>query len=107
MKLTVKSLTPDEYNTLIKAAKKEGFDTPEAWLTYHAEKLIQSHFNGDLDLSPKQARKQLNVSQWTMQKLMHEGAFPHLYYVNSRVVRIPQKDVDSYKAKRTPYTVAA
>lgn len=107
MKLTVKSLAPDEYNTLIKAAKKEGFDTPEAWLTYHAEKLIQSHFDGDLDLSPKQARKQLNVSQWTMQKLMHEGAFPHLYYVNSRVVRIPQKDIDTYKAKHTPFTVAA
>lgn len=107
MKLTVKSLTPDEYETLVKVAKKEGFKTPEAWLTYHANKLIQSHFDGDLDLSPKQVREQLNVSHWTMHKLMHEGAFPHLYYVNSRVVRIPQKDVDSYKARRTPYTVAA
>jgi len=107
MKLTVRTLTPTEYETIAKAAKKAGFESSEAWLTYHTEKLIQSHLKGDLDLSPKMARKQLNLSAWAFYKLMRGGAFPNLYYVNSRVVRIPQKDIDTYKAKHTPFTVAA
>jgi predicted DNA-binding transcriptional regulator AlpA len=107
MKLTVRTLTPDEYQTIAKAAKKAGFASADAWLTYHAEKLIQSHLKGDLDLSPKMAAKQLNLSTWAFYKLMRAGAFPNLYYVNSRVVRIPQADIDGYKAKHMPFTVAA
>jgi hypothetical protein len=106
MKLTV-PVSAKEFETMQAAAKKEGFASADAWLTYHAAKIIARHAKGDLDLSPKDARAQLNVSEWAFSKLMGAGAFPNLYYVNSRVVRIPQGDIDAYKNKRTPFSKVA
>ncbi len=89
----------------VKLAKREGLD-PVALLSEIAGRTITKKLTKDDDLAPKDAAKYLGVSKWTFGKLMRSGAFPHLYYVNARVARVPQADVESYKNRRQPYAAA-
>jgi predicted DNA-binding transcriptional regulator AlpA len=88
-----------------KLAKREGV-TPEAWLEETASRILTKKLTKDEDLAPRDAAKYLGVSKWTFGKLMRSGAFPGLYYVNARVARIPQADVENYKNRHQPYAAA-
>ena len=85
-----------------KLARREGLD-PVAYLSAVASKILAKKLTRDEDLAPKDAAQYLGVSTWTFGKLMRSGAFPGLYYVNARVARIPQADVENYKNSRQPY----
>ena len=88
-----------------KLAKREGLD-PLAYLSEVASKILAKKLTKDEDLAPREAAKYLGVSKWTFGKLMRSGAFPGLYYVNSRVARVPQADVENYKNRRQPFAAA-
>lgn len=82
-------------------AKKDGYGDKLDWLQDVALKLIERRLAGDTDLTPKEARAQLKLGKTAFEKLMAAGEFPGLYMVNARVYRIPQADVDRYKARHT------
>lgn len=73
------------------AAKAEG-ETPEAMLTRLTRKAL-----GLDDLTVKDVCRILGCHRNTFYTLNAQGAFPNAYYRNSRVLRIPQRDVDNYR----------
>lgn len=99
MKFTI-TISEAKWAALTKVARQQGFKDADAWLQYENDKKIQRALGHDLDLSPKEARDQLKLSKRQFEILSQQGAFPRLYHVNARVVRIPQGDIDSYKARR-------
>lgn len=99
MKFTI-TISEAKWAALTKVARQQGFKDADAWLQYENDKKIRRAVGGDTDLSPKEARDQLKLSKRQFEILSQQGAFPRLYHVNARVVRIPQGDIDSYKARR-------
>lgn len=86
---------------ILSIAKEEGMATPEQWVETQFEKFIGRIAAQDTDLKPKEAAKALGIEMWTMRRLMKEGRFPNMCYVNSRVIRIPQADIDAFRQSRT------
>lgn len=70
------------------------------WLTAEATRFIKSRAKTGGDMSPTELKTELGIKQWVYRNLVRENAFPNLYYVNSRVIRIPRADVEAYKASR-------
>lgn len=51
----------------------------------------------EADLTHEQAARELNISKRTLTRRRNDGAFPHSYLVNQRVIRYPVADIKRYK----------
>jgi hypothetical protein len=84
-------------------AEGEGFKGEagvKKWLLQEATRFIKSRAKTGGDLSPSEVKAELGIKQWSYRDLVRANAFPGIYYINSRVIRIPRADVEAYKASR-------
>lgn len=77
-------------------AAKTGKDVKALASEIAAEALRRA--TGEKDLSPAEVAAHLHIHKNTVYAWMAAGKFPHAYYVNQRVVRIPYKDVAAIPA---------
>lgn len=99
MKLPGFELTAEQEKRLNFLARREGV-APDVWLKKKAAE-IAKQILGETDLlDSKEVGRQMNVSHYTVMRYYRQGLFPHAVAVNSRVIRIPQTDVQRLMSSR-------
>lgn len=87
---------------LEKIAKKSGYRSAREWITKEAGKLIERTAKDDPDLTPEEVSGHLRIGRSALGALIKQRSFKGLYYVNSRIIRIPQYSLERFKWCRTP-----
>ncbi len=93
----IESLDPALVARIKRIAHAEG--QAKNWRTFADNFIIKSIMaaTGGADLRPKDVARQLGCSKWTVCRDIAAGRYPNAYWKNSRVVYIPQSDVDAIK----------